>query len=295
MDVTHTRKWPLLLGLGLIVVIALFGSWWLYLISQLGHILEELYPEKALSILRLVKWEGLSFFVFILATSIFFLIFYWRDQKKTHAMTSFFASLGHELKTPLTSIQLQTELMQAKLSEDPSLLRPLRRLQEDTQKLDWQLDKILQLSFVERGGHFNREEVDLKRFIEKFFEENRGEHTYHLAYSENDDYTVVADPFMLTLIFRNLLQNTKLHNSASQHVDLTLQKQQQVQLIYNDNGNAFQGNLSQLTTIFYKENSPQGSGIGLYLIKILMLRLKGELRLTTNPALTFHLHFPEKI
>ena len=70
-------------------------------------------------------------------------LYVFMDQRKSHAISAFFASLGHELKTPLASIRLQGQVISELAADREDLAPYLERLNEDTEKLEIELEKIL--------------------------------------------------------------------------------------------------------------------------------------------------------
>ena len=110
--------------------------------------------------------------------------------------------------------------------------------------------------------------------------------------------TVLADEMALTMVFRNLFENTVRHSGSSK-VTIKLHSQSdELVCTYDDHGIPFKGNHEKLGQLFYKHASQKGTGIGLYLIKKLMLSQHGQLVVSTNGPLRFHLHFrsaPEEI
>ena len=93
-----------------IIVILLMGAWWLYLMNYLS---QQLISQglEAPDIIRLTKWEGSTFLILIFLVTSTIYYYYYRIIQKNQAMQGFFASLTHELKTPLASIRLQGEVI----------------------------------------------------------------------------------------------------------------------------------------------------------------------------------------
>ena len=150
----HSSRLLFLLSLVWAGVLLLLGGWWIYLIFNFENILVQIDRVR---ITKMIVWEGGSFIVLLLSLSISLLILYVKDQRKTKSLQAFFASLTHELKTPLASIRLQGEVINEILASknDNSLNKLSARLLEDTGKLESQMDKILQLSRIERGGELS--------------------------------------------------------------------------------------------------------------------------------------------
>lgn len=311
MVLVQFRKTLLALSLLWTLGVLALGAWWLYLIVKLGNELNQLgraapQAHAMVNFISLAKWEGATFLIFLMLISGTILFMYFRDLKRSRALSSFFASLTHELKTPLASIRLQSEVIHEKLhdrlpaQEQADLHQLFDRMIEDTQYLEMELDKILQLSRVEQGGALNLIRIDLPSFLKKlgedFFSQNHFAEL-QLKYASEEDFCILADEFALRLIFRNLFENTLRHNRlANKKILISLEKDEKgaITLNYCDFGGPFSGNLQSLGKLFYKHQSSKGSGIGLYLAKKLMFKMKGHLDFLLGPeqALEFQLRFP---
>lgn len=267
----------------------MLGGWWVYLMIQLGHVMEAAVSP---GFVRMVKWEGGTFLLLLILLSISLMIMWYQDQLKTKSIQAFFASLTHELKTPLASIRLQSEVIDELVSKvENSRLHDLtRRLIEDTQKLEDQMDKILQLSRLERGGNLNPKAIELTSFVKTTLD--RWGQRIEIDYKFEDQLPgVMADQFALMLVLRNLLENTRSHASRKLAKININAVGDVVKLTYQDDG-FFDGDGHRLGTLFYKHNSTKGSGIGLYLAKKLMLKMDGELNIKHHHgSLTFELVF----
>jgi signal transduction histidine kinase len=113
------------------------GSWWLYLIVKYGEKVASITGDDGGNkVLKMVKWEGGTFFTLLILLSMSLLFLYFKDQKKTKGLQAFFASMTHELKTPLASIKLQAEVISEDLEEkgEQKTLTLVNRLLQDTQK-----------------------------------------------------------------------------------------------------------------------------------------------------------------
>jgi signal transduction histidine kinase len=294
MELNKTKPWLYILTGLLLVIICSLGVWWLYLVIKLSNTLSELNIEHASEHLRLaniVKWEGMTFFFLLAVFTISIIYVYIQDSKKTRAIHAFFASLTHELKTPLASIRLQAEVIDELTGDDEKLQSLSKRLIEGTQRLEDELDKSLQLSRIERKGNLNLTTINLKEFLENFTKKFYKEINLNIS-SEGDDFDISADEFALNLIIRNLIENTYRHANKDGSIDVHLKSIDEViELVYNDHGPDFTGDTSRLGQLFYKHESSKGSGIGLYLIKNLMEGMKGKFVVDSDPKLVFHLKF----
>ncbi len=239
----------------------------------------------------MILWEGGTFVILTFLLSATLLYYYLKDQKKTKALQTFFAGLTHELKTPLASIRLQADVISdlVKDSQSQSLSKMTERMVEDSQNLEMQMDKILQLSRMEQGGQLNPVEINPKKFIEHLIKDNSKKLKINFI-NKKKTSLILADTFALQLIFKNLFENTKNHTKQHEVWIELRQESSQVIIDYFDNG-VFLGDPKKLSSLFYKHESTKGSGIGLYLCKRFMERMNGKLEIKVAPKLSFKLHF----
>ena len=269
------------------------GAWWLHLIVKYGEEVDKLGGSiNGPSVAKMVKWEGATFFTVLILLSISFVMLYLKDQKKTKGLQAFFASMTHELKTPLASIRLQAEVLNENIedTQNDQLKKFSNRLIEDTNKMETQMDKILQLSRLEGGGDLHVEDLDLKNQVEQALTRWN---TLEVNLNNFTETSISADPFALELILRNLFENSKRHaQSSTIKIDVNTSEADYIVLNYSDGGH-FTGELKKLTKIFYRHNSHQGSGIGLYLIQRLMEKMGGKFKISLNQdnSLDFALFF----
>jgi len=298
MEVNKTRRWFYGLTLLWVVMLLGLGSWWLFLVFKLHTTLSELNIPQLGSqskFLNMMKWEGSFFFLFLLLLGGSLFVMYFRDMKKSKAMQAFFASLSHELKTPLASMRLQAEVIKDLIEDEThshdQLASLTGRLIEDTHKLEGELEKSLQLSRIENDAVMTLAPVSLERYLK------RQQSKLHTPLKVDldiapDAQEVLADELSLNMIFRNLFENTLRHNKNVTRVEITAtRKNHFVEIVYDDFGGKFKGNISHLGELFYKYDSSKGSGIGLYLIKNLMRKMQGHFEIHNNDHLKFKLTF----
>ena len=288
----HSSKLLFSLSIVWALVLLFIGTWWIYLIFNFENILAR---TSNMSITKMIIWEGGSFIVLLFLLSTSLLILYLNDQKKTKSLQEFFASLTHELKTPLASIRLQGEVINEILNakNDASLNKLSSRLIEDTGKLESQMDKILQLSRIERGGELNLTSLKIIPFIKNLGKKWESYLSIHIE-SDNLETLIVADEFALELIIKNLFENTKIHTkSHTVNIKIT-EGPDNILLTYKDQGE-FLGDKSKLGNLFYKFNSSKGSGIGLYLTNKLIKKMRGDFFISGERHLVFNLTFKKSV
>jgi signal transduction histidine kinase len=299
MELNRSKNWPYyLLGFSILFILVL-GGWWLYLVFTLAYKLKELHsPILKGNLLMMVQWEGITFLTITLIVGIAIFYVFYQDNKKTRATQLFYASLTHELKTPLTSMRLQSQVILDFLSnldlqedEKNKIQKYSERLEEDSIRLEDEIDRHLQLSRLELASDLNLESINLTHFIQELSKK------YGLSIKMNDtEQEVLADQTALYMIFKNLFENTIRHQNHEKEILINfVNNNQYLKVIYDDQGAPFEGDISQLGKLFYKHNSPKGTGIGLYLIKKLILKQNGLFKITKAPHLVFEISLPRSL
>lgn len=301
MELSKTKSWFYILSAFMALFIMVLGCWWLFLVFKLARQLESAnLPSVHGNLITMVQWEGFTFFALVISLLVAVVYFFFQDHKKTKSLHGFFASLTHELKTPLTSIKLQAEVIDdlatnLELNEvqKDKIKKYTNRLVQDSSRLEIELDKHLQLSRLERAGNLNLVSVDIDNFIKK--EAKIYSDKFELELISPESYYVQAEDFALKTIFRNLFENSIRHHKELKKIQISISKNDGYILVeYNDFGTEFKEDINELGKLFVKFNSPKGSGIGLYLIKQLTLKMKGRFVITNDNGLKFKLYFNEE-
>lgn len=298
MELNKTRRWFYILTLVWVIMLLGIGSWWLVLVFKLHSMISSInLPElgSQSKFLNMMRWEGTFFFIFLLLLGGSLFAMYFRDMKKSKAMQAFFASLSHELKTPLASMRLQAEVIKDMIEDETHSHEQLSsltgRLIEDTHKLESELEKSLQLSRIEQDAVLTLNPISIDRYLKRYLTKLPQGMKVELVIDKSAN-EIMGDELALNVIFRNLFENTLRHNKNSNSVTITTKKtNNHIELIYDDHGVPFKGNLASLGDLFYKFESIKGTGIGLYLIKNFMRKMHGELIVQNSERLKFQLIF----
>jgi signal transduction histidine kinase len=293
MELNQTRKLKYVLISITIMLVLAIGLWWVSLILRIGN--GEIFLMGNERFVNMMKWEGLSFFILLIVLFATLLKIYLDDLKKTRSMQAFFSSLTHELKTPLASLKLQAEVIQETINDstldqkDKNQLQTYgKRLNTDIIKLSNELEQVLQLAKVERKARLEMEEINLTSYLKRNYPEIR------IKINNIDLPVVKVDMNAFDLILRNLTANTKRHQPTSNELTISIEQTNNcLELTYDDHGTPFTGDINKLGKLFYKHNSPKGSGIGLYLIKKLANQMNIKLQIIAKPNLIFKFIFTE--
>jgi signal transduction histidine kinase len=244
----------------------------------------------------MLMWESLSYFALLIASTGVLFWLYLRDARRTRSLQAFFASLTHELRTPLTSIRLQAESISDGLADRPEQKHLVQRLLEDSQRLEMQVDRVLELARVEGGGPIFTQAVQIRPWLERVIRDWQQHQSERVEIELNiQDVRVHADQVALQLILRNLLENAVRHSKVEK-VKIRISSESTpngVFLVFADNGAGYAGNTKYLGKLFEKGESSQGAGVGLYLVQVLMKRMGGRAEFGARSGFQVSLLFPE--
>ena len=193
MNFLRTLGW---IALTTIVVVFSLRNWSPVTINLFGN----LQADVKLPVLLLIFF--LLGFILVGGAYLFYAI--WRDQRRNEEVRRFFSTFTHELKTSLTSLRLQAEI----LEEDPRNRENenLRRLLRDVVRLELQLENALVLAQAESGKLF-LEEIPLKKTVEQL-----AVHWPDLEIRVSGDAQLRADQVLQDKL--RSLKNVDIHISA---------------------------------------------------------------------------------
>jgi signal transduction histidine kinase len=287
--VRQSRRVAILAGVWLTVILAL-GSWWAYFVLRQSETIAELSQyapvamraealEDAARTQRMLHWESPTFLVLLLTLSAVLFWYYRRDIQRARGTQAFFAALTHELRTPLTSVRLQTEAIAA---GEPSQ-ELIERLLSDTHRLESQIDKTLELARLEGGGSLAEQAIRLDAWLERVLQgivSQEGEGAELRVVVDANLPPVHGDTAALQLILRNLVENSLRHGDRERiHIDVHASAAGKgVTLHYRDDGRGFEGEPSSLGRLFLRGGTSRGTGVGLYLVRVLMDRMGGNVQ-----------------
>lgn len=261
------------------------GWWWSRLalrqssrISELEQTLGIVSGDAHLRMERMIYWESAAFLAFLVLSTSILAIVYWREVKRTKLLQGFFAGITHELRTPLTSIRLQAESIAESVGEDRPESKLVRRLLEDTSRLESRVETTLSLARIEGGQKLLTQPLpmqpNISRVVDSWLEARRDR--VEVRNELKEDW-VQANQEAIHVILRNLLENGLRHGKKDPlHVRLKSEKQDGVVcLTYQDDGRGPEESRRQFGGLFEKGAESQGTGVGLYLVRTLMKGMGG--------------------
>jgi excisionase family DNA binding protein len=208
----------------------------------------------------------------------------------------FLSIAAHELKTPLTSLVGQAQLILRRLRRDEALdpariVQALDAISDQAGKLSQLLNQLLDVSRLESGKlTLERQPADLALLVERAVSATRAvsdAHSFNVTLPET--LTALVDPLRFEQVLTNLLDNAVKYSPDGGSVDVVLAQRDDgaVRLSVRDRGLGIpEEQRGQIFERFYQahENGhQQGLGLGLYICRQIVELHGGEIRAEFPP------------
>jgi len=201
----------------------------------------------------------------------------------------FIANASHELKTPVTSIQLAVETAISALenSEIEDAKRFMNQILQDSQRMTLLLSDLLDLSQLEVNNP-EKELVRLNSIIDAEIGFLSNENKNRVVF-ESEDIEFLIDPNDFSMIIRNLLRNACNYSELDKEINIKLFKDEpNVVLSVVDKGRGIATtDQERIFERFYRvdkgrSRSLGGTGIGLSIVKHAVERNGGVIELISQ-------------
>jgi len=193
----------------------------------------------------------------------------------------FLSVASHELKTPLTSLLMQTQLLQRRAAREQSLSerdqRGLQVIADQARRLDRMISTVLDISRLERGQFsLVSAPLDLDALIRRVIAEMQPMAERHPISYQGPGAPVLieGDDLRLEQVLQNLIQNAIKYSPDGGPIQMRLgRRDSEAVFSISDQGIGIpSGALKQLFTRFYRASNADprqisGMGIGLYVVK----------------------------
>lgn len=239
---------------------SLVAWWWIFFLIRF----QNTNPH------RMFAWEGSILLGAILIGGVALIVFSYRDQKRHQRLRFFFSTFSHDIKTSIARLRLQAEVLEEDLHGNNNPV--MKRLIQDIQRLDLQLENSLLLANLEEGRLLT-EEVSLSDILAHL----RNEFS-DLTLELEKEARIRGDRRALLSVFRNLLQNAVLHGKATTVRIKVRPAGDRLELTIEDDGLGFKGDLNKLGSEILISTDSRGNGIGLLLTKRLLQKMNGDIR-----------------
>ena len=262
--------------------LSLLGIWIYWYVSnyiifnQVGDKIAPQLVPRTINIVALVV--GLVLLAMILAGMYLIFIYLNRQLHLTRMYDNFIANVSHELKSPLTSIQLYLETMQKRKISSAHQKEFVGLMLNDTRRLKTLINSILDISAIEQHkiayyfDIYDADEIFTKLIRESITKFKLSPDDYKLEF--NASCQCVLDKNAMQIVIDNLIDNAVKYSVHSVKIQFEIVRNKKHLLIkISDYGVGIPA--KALKNIFkkfhrvYDKNIPsvKGTGLGLYWVR----------------------------
>jgi two-component system phosphate regulon sensor histidine kinase PhoR len=211
--------------------------------------------------------------------------------------SEFISNVSHELKSPLTSIHMMTEMLHHnRVENEERKAEYYSAMLEESEHLSHLIDNILDFSRIDEDRKkFEFIDLDLDKLTREFIKSIREmirETGFEISYSCPNKVSVIrADRNAILQVLYNLVDNAIKFSGTSRKIDINLVfKDNEIQLSVKDYGIGISiKDQEKIFERFYRCRESQrlgirGSGIGLTIVKKIVVDHGGYLSLDSRPG-----------
>lgn len=259
-----------------------------------------------------IRWVKVSFMVFKHGKeNLLALVDITRAKEVDIAKSEFVSLATHQLRTPLSAIRWNAELLEMKLdgSMPEGAENYLSKVQRNTQRMSELINDFLSVSKLEMGTFStNPEVIKLSDFFDSVLDEFTSqvknnnltiEHRYN-----PQDVDMFIDTRLLHIIVSNLVSNAVKYTpkDGTVHVSYDVSGSNIVIIVADTGIGIPLDDQERLFTKFYRaknalEKQAEGTGLGLYVVKQSVQKLRGKMTMSSveNKGTTFKVTLPYRM
>ncbi len=216
--------------------------------------------------------------------------------------------ISHDLRTPLTSISGYLDgLMEGIANTPEKRQRYLAAIKTRTGDLSRLVESLSEYNRLDSSSfHYYLEPGDLKGFIENYLvsykEEARQNYVEFQLIGNENSYPVLFDKDEMKRVLDNLFTNTiRYRKEPCSKVIISLKRIERstvVEFVFSDNGPGVpEESLDRIFESFYRvdgarSNTGEGSGIGLAVVKEIIMGHRGIVHAENHGGLAIIIHLP---
>jgi signal transduction histidine kinase len=204
---------------------------------------------------------------------------YQEAQAAVQVRDTFLSIAAHELKTPLTALLGQAQVLQRRVKEEGGLTprnqRTLNVIVEQSLRLSRMIAALLDIRRIEHGQlTIEQVPLDLAALSRRVIDEIQPTLSYHeVVYTNDQPVMIVGDELRLEQVLYNLISNAAKYSAHQTTIMVEVQQQgTEAELRVRDEGMGIpEASIPHLFDRYYRVPHTQhhisGMGIGLYVVK----------------------------
>ncbi|GAA0103909.1 HAMP domain-containing sensor histidine kinase [Paraclostridium sordellii] len=212
-----------------------------------------------------------------------------KTKEQENKLKAFIVSISHDLRTPLTSIKGYIQLLEKENSETKKR-NYISIVKKKIQILNDLINDFFTMSLYDSNEYkLNLEKINITKLLTEVLMDNynnfKRKSINPLIQMKEEDIYIIGDKIACERIINNLISNAIKYTTNSIIVELTRNDNYCFINISNECSGISDKDLEKMSDRFFrvdKSRSSEGSGIGLYIVKVLIERLGWEFLIEKN-------------
>jgi two-component system phosphate regulon sensor histidine kinase PhoR len=222
-----------------------------------------------------------------------------KQKQLSETQKDFINNMTHEFKTPISTMGISADvfLNNPVVQAEPRLMQYAQIIKEQNQRLNHQVEKVLQIARIERSNfQIKQERITLDIFLEDLIQamqiqaEQKGGKIQ--ANFQAPDVIILADKLHLANMINNLLDNALKYCKKPPLIEVTTHiDNRRVLIKVSDNGIGIaRENLKKVFRKFYRVptgnvHDVKGFGLGLYYVRMVCAAHRWRITIESQPGL----------
>ncbi len=251
------------------------------------------FPSKSKSIIGgMDLWKfttGLTIVVLLFFGYGLFVIF--KQKRLSEVQKDFINNVTHELKTPLATLSLATGTLSEKFQGDGD--KYIQIISQETERLENHVEKILKGAMLDDRSGIPLEKIHLDEYLDALVERSKQQYQRKMVEwrLKSERVSLITNPDLLDNVLSNLIDNAIKYGGSV--IDINAENEgKKVMISITDNGTGIpKDQQKKIFNKFYRvpeskdQHNVKGFGLGLYIVKKSLQKLKAKLDLESTVGL----------
>ncbi len=279
------------------------------------HYFTVYFPDANFGATTIEKESGYSQYMYLIVIVLMVLLFFGyamiviiRQKRLSEVKTDFINNMTHELKTPISTIGLSSEMiMRSDVTKEPEKIQKYAGvIFKENKRLQNQVEKVLNIAKLDKNEiSLSREEFNMHDLLEEVKDNFEFNHTDKEGVIElilqASEYIIQADPVHISNVVFNLMDNAIKYCERDPDIKVrTYNEKRYFVFEIEDNGIGIKrDDQKMIFDKFYRVptgniHNVKGFGLGLYYVKLILDAHHGQIHIksTVGKGTTFIVKLP---
>lgn len=213
-----------------------------------------------------------------------------RAEQEKEQVKSLISNMSHQLKTPLGNVMMYRELLETQQDVCQQRLF-LKKMKQQLDKTDWILQSLFKMTRLEQGAiQFEAQAASIKNTLLDAVNsvyERAEKKKIQISAVPFEDIRLLHNPKWTAEVFCNILENAVKYSKENSRIQIqVIPMELYTEIQISDEGiGIHKEELTQIFKRFYRSReveNMEGSGIGLYLARLILEKEKGYMTVTSE-------------